>query len=206
MDAFRIAGISKATAKRIDRREGFTSNRSRTKRPDGEAFLKRITDDPLPEGRRLSTFDDPLEDDPHEDDPLPVDPQGLETQMEVDSLRSSLVESTKLPKDGGSQAPSGGYGESPMPLSHPAQTHETWSPDNKHIAPNDPDLVAAERHAARYAVANRRLAEVRARQAGAGQGGRLKPGSKAWERRAHQRRTQRSEPKSGWSFLGVVGR
>lgn len=110
------------------------------------------------------------------------------------------------------EAPSFGYGtpeSDPTPpegIGPDGVTKRTWSPDDKHISPSDPDLVAAEKLADHYAVANRHLAEVRARQAEEVPGDRIRPGSREWDRRAARLRSARNAPAApaGW-FLGVRG-
>jgi hypothetical protein len=202
-DAMKVSGVSKATAKRIDRKlraDGFQITTTRpTSRPQADL---PADDGPGPSGVKLSRgyadledFDDALGDD------QPVIDQALE-QAVVRTDLAARIESEKVPNDGGFgdfQDPiTGGFGD-PMPADHPAQwptdrpwgKSGTWSPNDTRFYPDDRGLSPSE---ARFMELPRHVPEEEPL-----------PGSRAWNARAARLRKQRSSPKPYSSFLGVVG-
>lgn len=211
-DARAISGVSRATAQRIDRdlrangvRIGpGPSPQPRQDRSPGDDRLQDPQADDGPAGVKLSRFvdpggsrfvDPPLVGDFEDDQPAtePATDQRLK-QLQFQSDLIQHIDAARAPKDdypGDPEEPTtgGGFGD-PMPSDHPAAWKRTWSAGDRRISPDNSDLFPTE---ASFMGQSPRAPEEQPR-----------PGSKAWNVRAHRLRTQRS-PKPYKSFLGVVG-
>src|SRR6266545_1014933 len=162
VQAIQLTGISKRSAIRIEQTEAF--QKAMAEAPSRPAtpprFVPQLTPDQTRELEALrakAALEEELANQPDVVGGVEVvkdSPKGRieEASSEIPSFGYGTPDPDASHGLRSDPTPPEGYGPDGMPK-------RTWSPDDRHLAPNDPDLIAAERLAEHYGVVNAHLAE-----------------------------------------------